>query len=722
MLKIQSYPKFILLLFIFIIITSCAGNSGYSTSYKTTTTATESENAIAVFKETLVFDLLENEKISWINHYNDNMFICYREHKDNVQVSTGEYVTYDIKFEKLTSLLADNRKKIFCTDDDSNIYILNEYNENNILTYKNRYLYCYNSAGDLIRKVEIEDRKLSETGHYVSLMVRDMKIYIISSDNIQIIDMEGKTITEVERNTIVSADIDEEGNIIIVCLTIGLGGSYIEKLNKNNGDSIWKYTYSLKGTDGNISYSEENSSIYLCQDMIIQQYNKNGEYIRDLFNLRDYDIAFKLANGFRVEQIIYYSQDIIYVHISNNSTGKEYVYVYERLKGVEAQEKLKEIQEAKKNNTQITFVMPFKNPEIDDYITLYKAANRNIDIIENIYSDGPSIDYASYISTYIMSGMEWDMISLVSIPYNDYINKGVFANLYEIETSKILKNTELYYQNIISACEINNHLYYLPTMVSFDILFVDEKLLSAGDYNSYNPDMNWEQFVSFSNYFLDSGKRIYNESLPGQAALSSGMIKEVIDYENRKLNTQKMDYYLSMYKQISQNIYINYDTKVNNRIYSILRFDKILQSYANTLNSLQGTTGTAYFPYSIPMWNDSKERFFSVNEGFAINKSSNNQKETFNFILFMADNSRNLSPSKTALETNLAKVKGNKSITSITEGFKRCIENLTTKVPFMDNEIRKCIHEETIKYKDNLVSKNDAIKAIEDKVWLFLNE
>lgn len=133
----------------------------------------------------------------------------------------------------------------------------------------------------------------------------------------------------------------------------------------------------------------------------------------------------------------------------------------------------------KKQEKQKLTVYSLKdNSMIRQSLQLYEESNPNVSVEYRVGytgTDGVTVsDAIRNLNTEIMAGTGPDILVLDSLPWKEYVEKGILENISDI----VDKNQEILFKNVVDSCN-QNDLYVLPTTFTIPFIIGNEEVSAA---------------------------------------------------------------------------------------------------------------------------------------------------------------------------------------------------------------------------------------------------
>jgi len=456
---------------------------------------------------------------------------------------------------------------------------------------------------------------------------------------------------------------------------------------------------------------------YIQNNNKIEKYDTNGNYIADLIDFYKYKAGVSMSTD-RFLSELFYCKENFYIILSLRANPFDIEIIkFSPLFGINADIKLQEFEKTHINTPTIKVLIPERNIMFEKQSIIYQS-NNNLLIDISYYRDSPVAgklleDYTQYINLQIMSGVDWDIVAIRSLPYRTYIKKGILANLESISKNNYFNDDSKYFTNIFDSVKYDNELYIFPVGYTFGALLVDELYFEQTKNQLDYSNMNWIDLLSSAENMNEGSFHPMSKDTI-YSLLYRAIADEIVDVEIKKADfNSELFYEFSKIVKTSSNInlYANKNTKTQYNVTETFGMQ-------TPLSIFQG-----YRLLQLPFMQYSDKRVFLIQEGYAINNSSKMKQESLEFIKYLADNTGYFPVSKVAYSDYMkrnSKPEYKEIINSITD----IIESLNAFNSFdiIKADIASIIKEEVIKFCNDELSMEQAIEELNDKVWLYLNE
>lgn len=367
--------------------------------------------------------------------------------------------------------------------------------------------------------------------------------------------------------------------------------------------------------------------------------------------------------------------------------------------------------------------------------------------------------YVSDINTQLMSGKGPDIMLLSPLPYQNYIDKGMLANLSDMIKDDKSFDMSKYYGNILDAMKYNGSLYGLPLSVSLNVLEANKALLDKYGINIDDRQWSWSDFEQAAEKVVEGSK---NDGVSGMYALAgvdgsmliSSLVSEsydkFVDKGKKTANFDSKEFtdILNLAKSMIDKNYINTDTSQGKMV--------DLASRGNTVFTANGLMGYMDLTMAKMTYSDGFEFLKFPGEGsglsftssalYGINNKSSNKELAWEFMKYLLSDEMESQPTlgglpinkaasqKAAQDTiNRSQNKGGKIVMNgqtvtgqpVTQEDIDSVQNLLNSADTYiasDQKVLTIVQEETKAFFEGQKSAEDTAKAIQDRVNIYINE
>lgn len=378
------------------------------------------------------------------------------------------------------------------------------------------------------------------------------------------------------------------------------------------------------------------------------------------------------------------------------------------------------------------------------------------------------IKYVTAVNTQLMSGKGPDIMLLSPLPYENYIEKKLLANLSDMMENDQSFNLDEYYTKIIDAMKLNGSLCGIPLSVNLNVLQADKPLLEKYGIEIDDSKWTWKDFEQIAKAIVDIGAKDGIQNLYALTGMNGSMLvtslvsnemNKYVDKSNKTVafDSQEFIELLNMTQSMIDKGYINTDDSEGEM--SDLSGRGTAAFMANNINaffSLMFTKqffeeGIEYLKYP----GEGGSQSFTTNSLYGINDKSPNKALAWEFLKFLISEEMMSQPSLVGLPINKAAAKAaaqhvietSKKISDsntgkskiqvnmnglrinlqqpITEEDIEPIQNLLAnadKYVRVDLNVMRIVEEETEAFFEGQKSAEETARTIQDRVSTYINE
>lgn len=373
--------------------------------------------------------------------------------------------------------------------------------------------------------------------------------------------------------------------------------------------------------------------------------------------------------------------------------------------------------------------------------------------------------YRNTVNTQLMSGKGPDIMLLNPLPYGNYINKNLLANLSDMMKSDKSFNMDDYYTNIFDAMKYNGGLYGFPISVSLDVLQGNKSMLDKYEINIEDDKWTWADFENTAETIVekssaDGAEEIYALSgMDGSMLISALVSKSFSSFVDKDAKTASFDSQefidmLNLARGMFDKGYINTEMSKEkimdlaargNTVFSVSNIRTYIDMMM--LKQIYGE-GVEFLKYP----GDGQNQSFEVNNLYGINAKSPDRELAWEFLKFLASEEMMSQASLVGLPVNKAAsqaaaqnaIEMSKNVSSgkgkialnnngqtitldklITEEDVKVVQELlgkANKYNEMDQQILAILREETKAFFEGQKAAEDTARTIQDRVTIYINE
>lgn len=291
-----------------------------------------------------------------------------------------------------------------------------------------------------------------------------------------------------------------------------------------------------------------------------------------------------------------------------------------------------------KSQEVITVSVPASNRQLEMAIGRFQKEHPEYRIDIQTY---PSSDYETYVknlNTQILSGKGPDIISVAGLPFENYIDRNILADIGELMAKDSSFDMSKYYTNILDALKTNGSLYVLPTSFTFNVMMANQEILDQEAIEIDDSKWTWNDFKSASEKVTqkDGAGAGNRAALPGVSSMdmlnlfTGGSYSNYIDDDNKNASFTSQGFIdlLNTVKAFGDEKLLN--SNVQTDMVSVLDAAGrgSIVFYPCSIDDyfmywfMKSALNDHLSLYNIPSAGNSSSRTFTTNSLYAINKNS----------------------------------------------------------------------------------------------------
>lgn len=296
----------------------------------------------------------------------------------------------------------------------------------------------------------------------------------------------------------------------------------------------------------------------------------------------------------------------------------------------------------------ISISVPSSNRQLEMAVINFQEEHSEYRIDLQTY---PSSDYETYVknlNTQILSGNGPDIISVAGLPFENYIDRNILADIGDLMAQDSSFDSSKYYTNIFDALKTDDSLYVLPTSFTFNVMMANQAILDQEGIQIDDSKWIWNDFKSVSEKVTqkDGAGGSNRGALPGVSSMdmlnlfTGGSYSNYIDidHKNADFTSQGFIDLLNTVKAFGDENLVN--SNVPTDMVSLLDAAGrgSIVFYPCNINDyfmywfMKSALNDHLSLYNIPSAEYSDSRTFMTNSLYAINKNTPNIEIAWEFL------------------------------------------------------------------------------------------
>lgn len=427
-------------------------------------------------------------------------------------------VVVDGNGKKLTEYKNDTEGgTLFTLDAQDNRYVVGEKyspgkedDKNREVTYS---LNIYNSNGEKQKSFDLGKRTFTDKQSGITDIAVDSKgnVYLLlRRQNIEVIGADGKKLKDIPAQKTDYIEMDVEDNLLVGSFDGSNGHSSIEKRNLEKEESIWTKEFTAGNYMREMKYSLQNKILYVLTEKGILSCSSDGNIEGFSFDLKQSSL---LESRIYISDFAFDSNKNIYILASKgDSSSGTYkstplFYKYTPMKDEQKPKNQKNLTIAIRYSERYleAAISKFQksHPDIKVEVKDYKAAymstsTEGISEDEKTRAQKAIEDYEKVTSTELMAGKGADIMEVMGLPYNKFIDKNALANMSEMIKNDSTFDINNYNQGLLNACKYKDNLYLMPINFSFTSFGANKNIMKKEGLNIDSTKWTWKEFLTIA--------------------------------------------------------------------------------------------------------------------------------------------------------------------------------------------------------------------------------
>jgi len=554
---------------------------------------------------------------------------------------------------------------IYDIDENGDLYILQfevVQKDNHIGFSDNMTIFVYQADGKLKKQITLEQPSMIRNMSPKKLIAQANRYLVIAENGIQIVDHDGRTIEELaisfteginhieNRQQLIPTgriiDADMIGNNELVIIQSDLSNSKLSLYHLDNQKTSWSNELPSTLNPLAVHYDETFQQIFLLSNSKVHVYDKEGNDLGEFINFFDYGIGHDLLkpmsdSDYAWPYFVFFSQhDVMNVYLISKppTSNITKAYAYRLLSEEERAARYAQLQNERASKTNITIHVPYIDSHIETLIARYQQANPHVNINLKYFrknmEEFNQKDYVQYVNVQLFTKkLDWDVLAVQFLPYQEYAEKGYLADLEQIEPAQWGNIKENYFSNLLDALRVNNKLTILPARILMNVNIAEKSAADQLTHDHYT----WDDMIALSakwkertpsiktwNFGLDTHRMAYSRVL---GSFQPDILNESNQDESRR---QLLDHFIDTIETVSD---VNDQAQLSEQpLFNLMPFfPEQFQFYIDQL-------GVNKILLPAPASPQTGKHAFTLQDGYAINPTSKVKEEALSFILFLSEN------------------------------------------------------------------------------------
>lgn len=563
-----------------------------------------------------------------------------------------------------------------------------------------------------------------------SILVNDIILYndriaVIRTGGVQIFDLYGKVLWEKSYKSINNFASDNQNLYLTEYPVYGGSTNRLFQFNVFKLKEEWSADIQLiQDQIKNLSYNEYDSKLYLILNNRLMSCDKGK--LSEVCNFLDFKSGKIVSNAVVSDGEARFTNYLQLMFKNKNSftlllysIGNNPMFSYSHSN-----------QAAKSPSTSVNVLLPTHKIGLEMAAARFEEKNPNTKINFTYYKETGDVsqpDFIQFMNLKVLSGEQnWDIVPIIYLPYWQYIQKGILADLDSLDKKHDLSNSAVYYTNLIDGSRIDKKLYYLPICVTFPTFIIDTMNKEADSFIGDSKSWTWTELEKDIASWQKKSKPFKRNPLYNDSVISSMIF---YPYISGFFTGEKKEQDVKLFEEC-MTLLSSFEKKG-------LYADK---DQVGVLMPSEDTNWSLFcngpIPFSeatrvigVPTLKASNRRSFAIQEAYAINSHSTNSILAFEFLKFLAQDS------STGYPGAIVKSDREYIIDSLANRLQTSSEKVTPFVDsllavksslnhanYFDQQVGGIVSEIVDQFRKGLISKEEAARDISKRVWLYANE
>lgn len=520
------------------------------------------------------FKVEKDEFIPSFSTYNDEVYFLVERMEENTNtmfMTLKKLNLYDYSLTELGTFSSDKNGLILnLYVNENGIYMTSQkvqWNKERTKVLESGYNIIICGHDGAVKKnlditEAVQDKCSEGEAVFLAAIVCDEEDNIIITDNMAFVmafNSEGETIADISSNYWGNGLLVSDNGTVYYSYTNELTWKQCFAPVSVKANEFGKQTGEIASTFTSNYCIDSNEAVWLSDENTLIVYSLATEEKREIFDWIDYDIT---ADSVRMLEVL---EDGRIVACIENMTQDQITYEVAVFK--ESDSPLEE-------KTILTYATFGSDTEIMEAIVRFNKNSEEYRIKVIDYYDEENFEDAW--NEYNQAVIEGDLADIVNVSWSNYsqmAEKGVYANLNEFMNADEDIHREDYFENILSAYEIDGKLYAMPASFSISTLVGKEKIWGNKDVISLEEVKDRMDEAPANVAIMDSMSQSGFVFFMLQGSLAT-----FVDWENGDCSfaTKEFVEILQLSKRFPKEVGGEEDYFVNNETIDDFREDKVL--------------------------------------------------------------------------------------------------------------------------------------------------
>ncbi|WP_438431695.1 hypothetical protein [Gorillibacterium sp. sgz500922] len=640
---------------------------------------------------------------------------------------------------------------IFDTDPQGSIYLLEYRIERGDQPLMNsRFVFIYDKTGHFKDRMPVKGTSALQNFTPFKLEVSKDKMILVGNNGIQILDLGGSLLSEVRLGSTkaLNAHRGEEltlpSGTIVDAVWMDNGTLAVLQQSSGGGATLSAYRLDLKQTSWSTSlpegffirgvfYDSAARILYAGSPDRILSHDTSGGFVEETIRFDSYQSGSYTAAFLQGDETL----ELGPFFLTGNKEWKAFFrttqaprliskgYSYRQLTGKERTQRLAAIESEEKEKKVLQVLVPFPDNAIKQKVAAYEKQHRDIKVELSYFresdQDFNTEDYKQFISLQLFTGKrKWDLMATQFLPYKNYLDKDLFADVVEAAPSLWEREKQAFLPNIVKAITRGGKVSIIPSRISMITVMADRTAAESLSPTNYK----WADLARLGQEFKTRNPAVKlwymnakrKDSFVNRYQMTiDGFSQDMLDTREKENQTALISQFLDVIKTTGREG--DYADPPQDKPLFIVDYF-FMQDFLINLDLY--TDGKVLL--GEPAMERSGRHSFLIQEGYAVNKTSDRQQEAFELAFFLSRYGEQNNIIRQDTYENLLKMEG---MTPEKEAAIMEVRNITGSLDtlnYLDHRVTDAILYTAEQYDSGMIDKDAAIQTIQEKLWLYLHE